>query len=605
MKCVESIIVVSVLALLASAGAQAEVRVVAQVDTTNDIYVGQRFTYLVIIDGDNKPGKVDISPLAKYYPQSAGQRDISQTSTSIINNRVTRKVTKRYVMSYSLIAGQPGPIQLPATTVTVGAKTYITNPVRVNILKPGTTDKLDFEVTLSEQKCYVGQPVVMTVKFYVAASTEVGDFQFNIPAFTGDSFVIEEPEIIDPQAKKYRLHTGTSVSVSQHRQNHKGQSFNVVSFRKVLIPRRPGQMDLGTPSISAALVVGRVRSRDAFFGSQKQYKQFIVNAKPLKLTVLPVPEQGKPAGFYGLVGRYTIAATAAPTKVNVGDPITLTVKIGGRFLKPVQWPALEQVPELARNFKIPTQKASPAIQPGFKVFTQTIRANNDKVTQIPPIPLPLFDATKGQYAVAKTAPIKLEVAPTKVLTNADLEGAGAEPINRQVEAIKKGLSANYEGPDVLTNQTFSPLAAMASPGYAVVWSVPLIALIISSLIKLLAHTSPEKLAQKRRRQAPGKAIKQLKSISAADPRRRRELLVSTMKQYIGERFDKVAGSLTADDCRQIVASATGDTQIAERFRAAVAKCEVSRYASVEVNIDVSQIDEVINLIRTIEKGSKK
>ena len=53
-----------------------------------------------------------------------------------------------------------------------------------------------------------------------------------------------------------------------------------------------------------------------------------------------MPEADKPAEFYGLVGQYTIAASAAPTKVNVGDPITLTIRIGGNpYLKPVQWPA--------------------------------------------------------------------------------------------------------------------------------------------------------------------------------------------------------------------------------------------------------------------------
>ena len=83
-----------------------------------------------------------------------------------------------------------------------------------------------------------------------------------------------------------------------------------------------------------------------------------VNSQPLKLTVLPLPEQGKPEGFYGLVGRYTIEASATPTQVSVGDPITLIIKIGGsRYLKPVQWPELEKVAELARNFKIPSQKA--------------------------------------------------------------------------------------------------------------------------------------------------------------------------------------------------------------------------------------------------------
>jgi hypothetical protein len=611
MKNIKFIIVVITLLFLFSARASGQVRVVSQVDKSEDIYVGQSFRYLIIIDGDNKAGQVDLFPLAQYNPQSTGNQDISQISATMRNNKFSRNVIKRYVMSYSLTVNKPGQIQLPPVTVTIDSRQYQTNPVQLNILKPGTTDKLDFDVVLSEQKCYVGQPVIMTVKFYVSASADVGEFQFNLPALTSDSFYIEEPEISDPQAKLYRLNSGTTAHVSQRAVQYKGKSFILVSFNKILIPKHPGQIDMGTSSVSAALAVGRVRSRDpffdnlSFFSSQKKYQRFAVSSQPLKLTVLPLPEQGKPNGFYGLVGRYTIEASAEPTKVSVGDPITLTIKIGGsRYLKPIQWPKLDEVASLERNFKIPSQKASPTIQDNMKVFTQTIRANNDKINQISSIPLAFFDVDKGTYVVVKTTPIELDVAPTKILTNADLEGTDPTFVNRRVEAIKKGISANYEGPDVLTNQTFSPLAAMVSPGYMVVWSVPLVVLVTSSLIKLFTHTSPEIISKKRRRQAAGKAVKQLKKISGLSPKEQQDQLVSIMKHYIGERFDKVAGSLTADDCYQIVASVVHDTQTAGKYRDTIAQCEASRYASTQENADSVQVSEIMELIRIIEKSSK-
>ena len=603
---------VCVLTACVSTVALGQVRVVAQVDTSKDIYVGQAFAYMVIIDGENKPGQVDLTPLAAYNPQSAGNRDISQTSTTIINNKVTQEVTKRYVMSYSLTANKAGRLELPVVTVTLDGTQYRTNPVSVNILQPGTTDKLDFEVELSEQKCYVGQPVIITVKFYVAAGADVGDFQFNIPCFSSDSFYVEDPEISDPQARVFSLHSGLEVAVSQHRVVHRGEDFTVVSFSKVLIPKHPGEIDLGAPSVTAALAVGRVRPREpffddfGFFGSQKQYKRFAVSASVLKLSVLPLPEQGKPVGFYGLVGRYTIEAFAAPTKVSVGDPITLTIKVGGsRYLKPVQWPELEQVAELTENFKLPSQKASPTVQDGFKVFTQTVRANNDKVERIPPIPLPYFDADKGEYVVAETAPIKLEVAPTKVVTIADMQGTDAGPVNRQVEAIKKGLSANYEGPDVLTNQVFSPLAATVSPGYLVIWSVPLAGLLASALAKLTRRRDPARMAQRRRRLARSKAVKELKAVVATGPRQRQQLLASAMKQYIGDRFDKIAGSLTGDDCYRAITDATGDTRLAADYRDAIAACDASRYTPLNTDVNAKQIDEIMNLIQSIEKKLKK
>lgn len=602
-----------VLMMLLAGAAAAQVRVFAQVDNSTDIYIGERFGYHIIIDGENKPGQVDLTPLAEYNPQSAGNRDVSQTSISIVNGRATRNITKQYVMSYSLASNQAGQIHLPPVTVTLDGKSYRTNPVGVNILNPGTTDRLDLDITLSEQQCYVGQPIIMTVKFYISA--DIGDFQFNIPAFTSDAFYLEDPDIKNQQAQEYDLGNGTTVFVSQYRTTHNGKDSILLSFSKVLIPRYPGEIEISPASVSADVVVGRTRSRDpfsddsffgGFFGSRKEYKRFLVSSQPIKLTVLPLPEQGKPPGFYGLVGQYTITASATPTKVSVGDPITLTIKIGGgRYLKPVQWPILEQVPELAQNFKIPSERASPVIENSFKVFTQTIRANNDKVAAIPSIPLAYFDAEKGRYEIAETKPIKLQVSPSKILTDADLEGSDFAPVNKEVEAIRKGLSANYEDTDALTNQTFSPLSAAVSPGYVVIWAGPLALVIASALIKFFTHTTPEKIASRRRRAAAGKAVAQLKKIASVPAAQRYELLASTMKQYIGDRFDKIAGSLTGDDCRQALVAATQDVRAADRFKEIVVNCEAARYASIETKIDSTQIKEVIKLIRNIDKKSKK
>jgi len=518
-------------------------------------------------------------------------------------------VVKRYVMSYSLVSNQTGYIELSPVKVTVAGKSYQTNPVSVNILKPGTTDQLDLELTLSEQQCYVGQPVLMTIKFYFSA--DISDPQFNIPVFSGDSFYFENPDILDQQVKEFDLGSGTTVLISQHQVMHKGKQSNLLVLRKILIPKISGHIQIEPAVVSTDVVVGRSRSRDRFFddffNSGKQYKRFMVSSKPLSLSVLPLPEQGKPDGFYGLVGRYTISASAKPTTdVYMGDPITLTIEIGGsKYLKPVQWPKLEQVPELAANFKMPSQKATPTIIDGFKVFTQTIRPDNNQANIIPSIPLAYFDPDTGSYSVAKTKPIKLDLKPSKRLTAADIEGKDFAPINKEVEAIKKGLSANYEGPDVLENMNFSLTTALISPAYAPIWAVPLGILILSSVAKILTHTSDEKVAAKRRRQACSKATAQLKKITSMDSSRRNEQVASIMKQYIGDRFDKMAGSLTGNDCYEAIIDATEDAEIANKYRQVVEHFESARYASIDVNIAPWKTEDIIQLILDIDRKTKK
>ena len=566
----------------------ADIRVVASVDTSNDIYAGEQFNLQIIIDGYDQPGQVDLSPLSAYNPHGAGGGNTSQTSISIVNGRTTTNAVRRYVMNYTLTAGQAGTIHIPALAVTVDGKAYQTNPVELNIVQPGTTDQLELETTLSQQQCYEGQAVVLTVKFYVYAN--IGDYQFDIPALTNDAFCVEDLE-----------------ATKQYRVNRRNREAILLTFSKVLIPKNSGDIDLGTPSVSADVAAGRARSQDVFdnfFRNNVQYKRFAVSAQPLKLSVLPLPQQNKPEEFYGLVGRYTISASAAPTKVSVGDPITLTIKIGGEYLKPVQWPELEKIAGLSENFKMPSQKSSPTVENGFKVFTQTIRPANDKLTEIPSIPLAYFDADKGQYVIAKTEPIKLDVSPTKILTTADVEGRDFSPAGREVEAVKKGISANYESPDCLQNVRFSLATAVVSPSYLVSWAIPLLVLIASVLAKAFVHTTPEQIVRKRRRQAAGNAVSQLKKIQPTQMQNNPELLAEAMKRYIGERFDKVAGSLTADDCMQTIIGRTGDLASANRYKDIVSRCEAARYAPMQQQLDSTTIDDVIRLIRVIEKESK-
>jgi hypothetical protein len=589
-------LIVPVLLSMASSGSAA-VRVYAKVDAETTIYPGDEFVYSIVVEGGGRPSKVDISVLAPFSPRRAG----GGTSMQTVNDRTT----VAYSENYAITASKVGKMSLPAVTVVVDGQTYTTNPVEVTVSQPGTTDRVSVECTVSEKRCYVGQPVVMTVKWIIKARVEGG--AFDVPVFKTDDFYIED--VSDPAAtqavQQVAIH-GVPVTISADHQLIKGMEAQIISFSKVLIPKHAGRIRLDPVTVSTNVVVGRVQTGDFFNPYKMKTSRVSVQSDPVELEILPLPEAGKPPQFYGLVGQYTISASAAPTKVSMGDPITLTIRIGGNpYLKPVQWPQLEQIPELADNFKIPTEKASPAVENSVKVFTQTIRASNDRVTQIPAISLVYFDPQKGQYVVAKTDPIKVEVAPTKVLTNADVQGTGSAPVNREVEAIRKGLSANYYVPEILANQSLSLRSAIFSPGYLALWSIPLVGLVASSIIKLASRTSPELVARKRKRQARSAAVRRLKRMASADPNDKHELLASAMKGYIGDRFDRLSASLTADDCYRIIAESTDDTQIATQYKDMIATCEAARYASVGAEIGEDQVVEATWLIGQVEKKSGK
>ncbi|HQI27858.1 MAG TPA: BatD family protein, partial [Sedimentisphaerales bacterium] len=468
------------------------VRVRAVVNSETTIYPGDTFQYSVIVEGGSKPSKIDISPLKAFRPIPAGDG----TSYQQFNDQVS--IT--YSSNYQITATEVGTMRLPGVTVVVDGRTYTTNPVEVTVSKPGTTDRMTVEFSVAERKCYVGQPIVMTVRWIV--STRWQNVAFGVPVFKSADFLIEDTASAGVTPAEQALIDGVPTAVRSSRQNIQGVESEVYVFSKVLICQRVGRIRLDPVTVSANLAVGRVRTNSLLNPYVLDYRRMSVQSEAVELEVLPLPEEGRPAEFYGLVGKYTIEASAAPTRVSVGDPITLTIRVGGNpYLKPVRWPQLEQVPELAANFKVPAEWASPTIENGQKVFTQTIRANSDAVVQVPSIPLAYFDSQAGRYVVARTEPIPLEVSPTRILTNADMEGGATGAVGPQlspVQAIGKGLSANYYGPQVLIDQNFSLLSAVVSPGYAAIWSIPLVALVASAVARLAGRRCPESVARKRR-----------------------------------------------------------------------------------------------------------
>ncbi|MCD4831484.1 MAG: BatD family protein [Anaerohalosphaeraceae bacterium] len=574
-----------------------EIKVYAQVSNSDTIYAGESFSYYVVIEGDNRAADVDLSSMAKYEPVSIGNKDYSQTSVSIINGRTTRQEKKQFVMGYGLTVNVAGVVTLPSVKVEVGGQTYATNPVAINVVQPAQSDKLELDIRLSENKCFVGQAIFATVKFYVL--TNIGSFNFDLPIFDENLFYIEEPDAEIPGAREYMLRSGVKVNVVQKKTTRNGRDAIEISFTKVLIPKKAGVFDIAASTVSADVIIGRSRG-NFFFDTQNEYKKFMTKSNPSKIEVLDLPQDSKPAGFYGLVGKYDISASAEPVDVSVGDPITLTIKIKGRYLKPVLWPRLESIEGFAEKFKISAERSSPKIENKSKVFTQTIRPAGNNVLQIPAIPLAYFDPEKRQYVVVESEPVKLNVSQTKILTGKDLEGFGGVMVSSEVEAVMKGLSANYQGADVLEDMKFSSLAVVMSPGYVIIWVPAIIFLAASIVVKIISSKDPAKIAARDQRRAAKVAVDEIRNADADIAKD----FASAMKKFVGRRFTIESGSLTCQDCYRVIAEKCGDEETAAKFRDQLFEFEEAIYCGGKIEITKAQREKILGLIKLIDKKAK-
>ncbi|MHC5120959.1 MAG: BatD family protein [Planctomycetota bacterium] len=567
----------SLLLLLIAGQAMAQMQVQAQVDRSSPIYAGSRFAYNIVVADGSQPENIDLAPLKNYSPSTPS----TQSRTSIVNGR-----TSSYqILTYQLLAPSKGEHTLPSVTVTVDGKNYQTNPVEISVVEPGTTKQIDVEMELSTQACYVGQPVILTVSFYIwtdiVRAEQIANIEIQIPFLEEGHFYQED---VDSQ-----------LCVR-------------VRFIKVLIPKRDGLFELDDASVTADLAVGQKKqSRDrffgGFFGTQYEYQRFGVQPEPLQLQVQELPQSGKPIDFYGLVGNYAISADATPKEVNVGDPITLTIYIGGsQYLKPVQWPQLETIPQMAESFKVPSERSDGEIINDAKVFTQTIRPSHDAVKQVPPIPLSFFDADAGRYRTVYTEPVPLQVSPTRIVTGGDVETRRFSASAKKIEAIKEGVSANYTSLDALVDQHFSPFAAVKSPAFILLYVVPLFGLIASGLIRYLITDSPQRQAAKNRKKAYSNAVKLFRQ--ATDHPKPSQQVLLALKQYIADKFEKSAGSLTAIECGNIILEVTNDTELSSLYQAIMEQTEASEYSAIAFELTKEKQDQILDLLAKIEKKIK-
>jgi hypothetical protein len=577
-----------------AAAQEAELSVTAAVEKTQ-VYAGQPFVLQIQVEGSDAVERPDLSGLEDFQVQEAGGGENNSQSISIVNGKISRVVRRGYNFNYRLTAKRTGDLVIPAINVMAEGNIRRTQPIRIRAVPPSENEDYKLRLELSGERVYVGQPVILTVTWYVGGNVE--EFAFNIPLLEDKRFEVTGfEENIDPnqQDTYVRIPLGDDVVIGRKgRETVDGRSFLTVTFEKVLIPKQAGTIRAPQATVSMRAVKGYQRRggnsvfddffSDGIFGRRAVYEDFVVPSNTPALEVAELPAEGRPAGFTGLVGAFDLEAEATPTKISVGDPITLTVRIEGpRYLENVSLPPLEKQPSLARDFRIPEERATGAIRGRAKVFTQTLRATHSGVTGIPPIEMPYFDPRTGSYEIARSEPIALEVEGNRIITAQDAEGRDAAVITQtELEAREEGIAHNYEGSDALVNQAGSLAVWLNSPlglallivpplGYGALWG-----------FLVVAQRRGGDPAGRRARRAYRDLQRRLATLEgdtgggAGDFHSQ---LLEALRQYLGARLALPPGALTfADVAGELRKRGFSEEALAE-LRALFEQCEAGRYA---------------------------
>jgi len=580
----------AIIALGASSAAAQQVSVRAAVESEN-VYMGESFIYQIVVDGADNATPPDMAQIAAdFASEFLGGSNNSSSSITIINGQMQRQTIRRYVMQFRLTPRRKGRILIPALPVRVGSQVFNTNPVTIGVETPVETQDFKLRMSLSRSSCYVGEPVVLTVTWYIGRDVE--EFRFTMPLLESSAFGIETPEVkIDQSRRYYRIPIGGQEVIAEKGTGTlDGRDYATISFKKVLIAKRSGVLPIPETTVECAAVSGTARGRDLFddffgdnfFGARRgAMKRYVVPSNALSLAAKDLPAEGRPAGFAGHVGEYRISASASPVDVSVGDPITLKVTLAGPdYMGGVDLPPLQNQQELATYFKIPDERADGKLAGRTKVFTQTIRAKNENVKEIPPIELSFFDSKKGRYETVSTAPIPIVVHPTRVITAVDAEGVASGPMGSPLEGWKEGIAYNYDGPAVLKQQHFGLVSALGSPLWLAALFLPL-AGYVGLLTATVARRRREADTEGRLARGAFKRLKQrLESIRKEDVSGAPlcERVLAAMRDYLGEKLLTAGGTLTTADVVKILKEKGASHEIIDAVRGVMSSCEAGAYA---------------------------
>lgn len=472
-------------------------------------------------------------------------------SESWING--VRSVSNSRTYGYELIAAAPGEYVIPEIEITVDGQTLRTAPARLRVVPGAVADLVQAEISGGGSRLYVGQRAVFTLTIWLRPVRSFG--------------LAEMLESIK-QARGGRYGPFQRVTRSgvtdRPDASGKPQKFYYYELDAEFVLARPG------PPLDDVLVAVNYPTRfgRGIFGDEvTKVRQLRVAPRILAPDVLPLPTDGRPAGFSGAVGEYTLDVSASRTNVRVGDPIELTIAIGGNGpLDTLPGPDLSRQRKLLQHFRVPGEALAGRTIGNRRVFTQTIRPTGVDATAIPPIEFPYFDPRRGEFAVALSEPIALTVTAAPTL---DVESLPAAPTpggeNTTVLNPIDGLLGNESSVDRLLEKS-SPVTM--GQVWAAVLAPP--ALYVA-LAGFAAWRSRRDASVERRRTALSTALRRLDGAKPTE-------IVAAVAGYFGDRLNQPAARFEGRAAVELLADRNASAETVSRLRELLARCDEAAYA---------------------------
>ena len=393
--------------------------VVFKAQAPKQVIVGRPFqiTYTV-----NQRSRDLRAPEFTDFDVLSGPYTSTSSSTSFVNGKRTSSFEQTY--TYMLMAQKVGTFTIAPATVKVDGESVQSNGVRIEVLPEDQTttsqpssssqprqssqssssssassENIFVRTIASKTKVHEQEALMITYKLYFA-NVDVTQLTNNtkLPEFTG--FL------------KQDLENGEIQTELEH---YNGRNYQTaVLYRTILYPQHSGDITIDPAKFEAVLRVQtqqRARSIfDDFFGSYTNVTKMLT-APGVTIHVSALPG-GKPAGFSGGVGKFTLTPSISQTELQTNDAVTIKLDISGAGnMKLIKTPAIDWPegfepydPKVTNNFKTTTAGVS-----GTKSIEYLAIPRSAGEYTIPAVQFSYFDIDDKAYKTLSTPEYTIRV----------------------------------------------------------------------------------------------------------------------------------------------------------------------------------------------------
>lgn len=465
-------------------------------------------------------------------PDVSGIQIISRGQSShftMVNSQISSSIN----YSYALQGRRPGNFTLPPIRVVSADQRASTEPIEFTITpvnerpEPAieengeALDRIGFFRLSPFSRHYSGEIVPVTIKLYLSGEQRVEID--SLPQLVGEGVAMQ----------------GLSRQPQQTRETVDGRSYHVLIWQTTLSGIKTGEHQLFLTMDATLLLPRRLRSQQGlpgfggslfddrlfdnlFNGFEK--KPITITSKPQPFTVLALPEENRPPSFNGAIGEFDLAVSASPTRVEIGEPLTLTATITGtgNFDRVT-------MPLLAKSEKWKTYSPTATQTGQQKVFEQALVVKDATLTELAPLSFSYFNPKTASYISLTSEPIPLEIsggsiagttqAPPLPAKRTKDKAMEAEDLFRE-KGPQGGESGLSLAPQRLEtgafHQQLQPLVKRSwflalSLFFSILWLIATVLL----LLRRHGEKNPELQSTKRKKAALNEQLLQLKTIAAA------------------------------------------------------------------------------------------